>query len=151
MFFAAAEIIDKGYEKLSSLDEYYFFHYWFVAPHTVDSGMGSSDRRMASAHVALDSRAHCGVVTRRMGDATHKTLMLVSVKVFPDASRDEIIERGDARFEIFVRAAPKDGAATRATARLLAAHFGVPEGALRLIRGARERNKIFEIAKSRPF
>lgn len=71
--------------------------------------------------------------------------MLVSVKAFPDASCDEVIERSRARFEIFVRATPRAGAATRAVAALLAEHFGVPLQAVRLVRGARERNKIFEI------
>lgn len=71
--------------------------------------------------------------------------MLISVKTFPDASRDEVIERGRARFEIFVRAAPRAGAATRAVTVLLAEHLGVSVQAVRLVRGARERNKIFEI------
>lgn len=74
--------------------------------------------------------------------------MLVSVKVYSDASRDEVIERSRARFEIFVRAAPRAGAATRAVTVLLAEHLGVPVNVVRLVRGARERNKIFEIQGS---
>lgn len=106
---------------------------------------------MAGTYVALRSRVRGGLVPRWLGIAVGKEVaMLVTVKVYPGASQDEVIERGRARFEIFVRAAPKEGAATRATARLLAAHLGMPVAALRLVRGARERNKIFEIPGSCP-
>jgi uncharacterized protein YggU (UPF0235/DUF167 family) len=71
--------------------------------------------------------------------------MLVHVKVFPSASKDKVIVRGANQFEIFVRAEPRLGAATHAVARLLAEHLRIPVSQVWLKKGARERNKIFEI------
>lgn len=71
--------------------------------------------------------------------------MLIKVKTFPGAKVESITEKATDQFEVTVREQPVRGLATRATARLLAEYFHVTVGQVRLVKGARERNKIFEI------
>lgn len=71
--------------------------------------------------------------------------MLIKVKVFPSAKKDEIIKKSEDSFEIYVKAKPVMGLANKAVARLLSSHFEIPEPNIRLIKGFRERNKIFEV------
>lgn len=126
--------------------EFDFFLGGFIASPAFDTELGSNNWWVDRAHVDQLAGFHCRLAFRLVGFSfDQKVAMLVSVKVFPDASCDEVIERSRARFEIFVRAAPRDGAATQATIRLLAEHLGVPQGQVRLVRGARTRQKLFEI------
>lgn len=71
--------------------------------------------------------------------------MLIKVKVFPAAGKAEIIKKSEDSFEVWVKEKPVQGQATKATAKALANFFKIPCGQVRLIKGARERNKIFEI------
>jgi len=71
--------------------------------------------------------------------------MLIKVKVFPQAGKEEIIKKTDDSFEVWVKAKPVQGQANRAVARALTEYFGVSSDKIRLIKGFRERNKIFEI------
>lgn len=72
-------------------------------------------------------------------------LMLIRVKTFPDASEDRVIKKSDTNFEVFVREKPQLGRATRRVLKLLAEYFQINESNVRLIKGFKERNKIFEI------
>jgi len=68
----------------------------------------------------------------------------VSVKVKVGASQDTlVIEKG--RVLISVRAKAEGGKANERVQELLAKHFGVPMGSIRLMRGHRTPNKIFSI------
>jgi uncharacterized protein YggU (UPF0235/DUF167 family) len=53
---------------------------------------------------------------------------------------------GGVALRVSVRAAPEDGKANAAIARLLAAEWGVPRSALRLVGGATDRRKWFHLA-----
>jgi Uncharacterised ACR, YggU family COG1872. len=73
--------------------------------------------------------------------------MFVKVKVFPDSKKDEIIKKADDRFEIKVKEKAKNGLANKKVIEILSKYLNVPEEKLILVRGAKQRNKIFEIHK----
>lgn len=71
--------------------------------------------------------------------------MLIKVKVFPKSKENEIIEKDKDSFEVKVKAEPKMGLANREVVETLSFYFKVHVSKIRLIKGFRERNKIFEI------
>jgi uncharacterized protein (TIGR00251 family) len=73
--------------------------------------------------------------------------MLIKVKVFPDSKKDEIVKKADDRFEIKVKEKAKSGLANKKVIEILSKYLNVPEEKLILVRGAKQRNKIFEIHK----
>jgi uncharacterized protein len=74
--------------------------------------------------------------------------MLIKVKVFPAAKEEEVIKKSEDSFEVRVKEKPKMGLATKATITLLSYYFEVPREKVRLIKGFKERNKIFEIKET---
>lgn len=71
--------------------------------------------------------------------------MFIKVKVFPNSNKEELIKKNDDSFEIYVREKPIMGQANRRVIFLLADYFKASESKVRLIKGFKERNKIFEI------
>jgi hypothetical protein len=71
--------------------------------------------------------------------------MLIKVKVFPESKDPEIIKKSEDSFDIKVKEKPKMGEANQAVITLLSYYFEIPRGKIRLIKGAKERSKIFEI------
>ena len=74
--------------------------------------------------------------------------MLIKVKVSPDSNREEVIKESEDSFQVAVRAKPIKGLANKAVIRVLSFYFKVPVSQIRLIKGFRERNKVFEITKT---
>lgn len=70
--------------------------------------------------------------------------MRISAKVKPRV-RIEKVEEINGVFAVSVKAEAKEGKANEATARALAAHFGIAPSRVRLVAGARSKTKIFEI------
>lgn len=70
---------------------------------------------------------------------------LIKVKVFPASKKEQVIKKLDDSFEIRVKEKPKNGEANRAVLSALAAYFNIPVSRLKLIKGYKQRNKIFEI------
>lgn len=75
--------------------------------------------------------------------------MLIKVKVFPNSKREEIIEKGEDSFEVRVRERAERGLANRAVINILSFYFKIPESKIRLVKGFRQRAKIFEIKRER--
>lgn len=73
--------------------------------------------------------------------------MLIKAKVFPNSSKEEIIKKSEDSFEIKVKEKPVMGLANRGVVKALSSYFKIPESRIRLIKGFKERNKIFEIKK----
>jgi uncharacterized protein (TIGR00251 family) len=67
--------------------------------------------------------------------------VLLSLKVQPRASKNEIGEVVGAELKVKVTAPPVDSAANEAVLRLLAEKLGCPRGAVQLLRGATSRHK----------
>ncbi len=71
--------------------------------------------------------------------------MLIKVKVSPGAGKDEIIKESEDSFEVSVKAKPIGGMANRAVVEVLASYFKIPDSNVRLVKGFKERNKVFDI------
>lgn len=72
-------------------------------------------------------------------------LMLIKVKVFPGEGEREVLKKSEDSFEVRVKAEPKMGMANREVVEVLSSYFNIPESKIRMVKGFRERNKIFEI------
>lgn len=73
--------------------------------------------------------------------------MLIKVKVFPGSKKEEIIKKSEDTFNIKVKEKPVRGLANKRIVEVLSLYFRVPAAKIRMIKGFRERNKIFEINK----
>ncbi len=71
--------------------------------------------------------------------------MFIKVKVFPDSKKEEIVKNKKGSFEIKVKQKPIQGLANLATIKILSLYFEIPERKIRLIKGFKQRNKIFKI------
>ena len=71
--------------------------------------------------------------------------MLVKVKVLPNSKKQEVIKKAEDSFEVRVKEKPVDNKANKAVIRLLSLFLKEPEQKIRLIKGFKQRNKIFKI------
>lgn len=71
--------------------------------------------------------------------------MLIKVKVFPDSKEEGIVKKSKSSFEIRVKEKPIEGRANQRVREMLSHHFKLPESRVRLIKGFKQRNKVFEI------
>lgn len=71
--------------------------------------------------------------------------VLLSVKVQPRASRNEIGEALGNELRIKVTAPPVDAAANEALVRLVAATLDCPRGKVELLRGQTSRHKVLKL------
>ena len=71
--------------------------------------------------------------------------MKYSVIVKPGTSQEKIIETAPDELTVYLRAKPHDGEANIALIKLLSKHFGIPKTSIKVVRGAKSRNKIIEI------
>lgn len=71
--------------------------------------------------------------------------MFIKIKVFPGSKKNEIIKKSEDDFEMKVKEKPKQGKANRAVIEILASYLKLPKKRIRLIKGFKEKNKIFEI------
>ena len=74
--------------------------------------------------------------------------MLIKVKVSPNSNREEIIKESEDSFQVAVKAKPVKGLANKAVVGALSLYFNIPTSQIRLVKGFRERNKVFEITKT---
>ena len=73
---------------------------------------------------------------------------VVRVTVHPNAGKDLLISLRPGQYEAWIRAKPMDGRANDAVVALLARSFGLPAGAVRLVKGHRHRVKVFSLRPS---
>ena len=71
--------------------------------------------------------------------------MFIKVKVFPGAKEEKIIQKSADSFDVFVKEKPERGEANRAVINILTQYFHVLPNKIRLIKGFKQRNKIFKI------
>jgi len=77
--------------------------------------------------------------------------MLIKAKVFPNSKKSTIMQKLDGSFEVKVKSAAKQGEANKEALRLLADFFNIFPSQIKLTRGAKKRNKIFEIPDNLKF
>lgn len=71
--------------------------------------------------------------------------MLIKVKVFAGERKEELIKKSENGYVIKVKVKAERGEANKRVKEILSSLFKVPEGKIRLIKGGRRPNKIFEI------
>jgi len=71
--------------------------------------------------------------------------MLIKVKVFPNSKKEEVIKKSEDSFEVKIKEKPEKGKANKEVIKVLSFYFKIPESKIRLIRGFKKRNKIFEM------
>jgi hypothetical protein len=85
-----------------------------------------------------------------MNGMLHRGMERVTVRVVPRSRRASVDVADDGSLVVRVRAAPEHGKATEEAARMLASHYDVSPGRVRLVRGRRGRIKVFEVDRDRP-
>lgn len=71
--------------------------------------------------------------------------MLIKVKVIPDASEIAVTKKKEDEYKVKVKAEPKRGEANKAVSIVLANYLDLKQEDLRLVKGGKQRNKIFKI------
>jgi len=71
--------------------------------------------------------------------------MIVTIKVIPNAKKNEVSEEGENRLRIRTTAPALGGRANKALIELLAEFFKVKKSSIRIIRGEKSREKVVEI------
>jgi len=71
--------------------------------------------------------------------------MLIKIKVFPNSKKDEVIKKKEDSFDIKVKEKPIEGKANKKALQLLSLYLKVSEKRIRMVRGSKRRNKVFEI------
>ncbi|MFH1691577.1 MAG: DUF167 domain-containing protein [Candidatus Omnitrophota bacterium] len=72
------------------------------------------------------------------------SIMLITIKVIPKSSRNEIKEE-DGLLKVYLTAVPQKGRANKALIDLLARYFNVSKGAIELLKGERSRHKTVKV------
>ena len=70
---------------------------------------------------------------------------LLTVRVQPGASRNEIAGRRDGAVIVRVTAPPVDGRANKAACKLLAERCGIPPSRVEVVRGESQRDKVIRL------
>jgi len=68
----------------------------------------------------------------------------IQVRVKPNSKSEEVNQDGDS-LVVRVKAPPREGKANQAVIRVLAKHFGVPQSRVKILAGARSKDKFIEI------
>ncbi len=71
--------------------------------------------------------------------------MKIIVKVKPKAKFTKIEKQADGSFEVWVKESPVEGKANEAVMKALAEFLGVSKNTVRIIKGAKSKNKAFVI------
>jgi len=71
--------------------------------------------------------------------------MLIKVKVFPESKKEKIIKKSEDSFSLFVKEKPRQNQANFRVFKLLSNYFQIPQNYIRIVKGAKKSNKIFEI------
>ena len=73
--------------------------------------------------------------------------MKIEIRVKPNSRLEEVVQ-GEHGLTVKVKDPPVQGKANQAVVRVLAKHFGVPEGQVSILKGFTSRNKLIEIPDS---
>ena len=72
-------------------------------------------------------------------------MRLVTVRVKPGSSRNEIVGEQDGALVVRVNAPPVEGKANKAVCKLVAKHYGVPPSKVEIVRGHTNREKVVRL------
>ncbi|HOI60196.1 MAG TPA: DUF167 domain-containing protein [Candidatus Pacearchaeota archaeon] len=71
--------------------------------------------------------------------------MLIKVKCYPLSKKELITKKDENSFEIYIKEKPERGEANKRVFNILAEYFNIKPNKIRLVKGAKSPNKIFEI------
>jgi len=71
--------------------------------------------------------------------------MLIKVKVNVLSKEDKVIKKSEDSFEVFVKVDAQRNMANKKIIELLAEYFNLPQYRIKMIKGFKESNKIFNI------
>lgn len=71
--------------------------------------------------------------------------MKITIKVKPNARKNEVIKSDDNQFLVSVNVPPADGKANEKVIEVLSEYFRKPKRVFRIISGFSSRNKVIEI------
>jgi len=71
--------------------------------------------------------------------------MLIRIKTIPSSNKEYVLEKSENSFEISIKEDPIGGKATKRVVEILAERFEINQKQIRIIKGGKARNKIFEI------
>lgn len=71
--------------------------------------------------------------------------MKISVQIKPNASFNKIKKISDNHFEIFTTAPAKENKANEAVIKMLAEFFDIAPSCIKLVKGAKSKQKVFDI------
>ncbi|MDD5098160.1 MAG: DUF167 domain-containing protein [Candidatus Pacebacteria bacterium] len=71
--------------------------------------------------------------------------MLIKVKAFTKSKEDKVIKKKEDSFDVFVKEKPIDGQANKKIVELLVKYLNINRGDIRIIKGAKEKSKIFNV------
>lgn len=71
--------------------------------------------------------------------------ILIKVKVFPEADENLVIKKSDDSYVVKVKEKREKGLANQRVKSLLALYFMIQPNKVRLVKGGKKQNKIFEI------
>lgn len=66
----------------------------------------------------------------------------LSVKVKPNARRQEIQEINEGEYRVYVLSPPSEGKANKEVIDVIASHFHLPRSRVKIVRGRKSREKI---------
>jgi uncharacterized protein YggU (UPF0235/DUF167 family) len=72
-------------------------------------------------------------------------LMLIKVKVTTGSKEDLITKKDEDSYIVNVREKAERGQANQKVKAILSSYFRVPSGKIKLVKGGKKQNKIFEI------
>ena len=71
--------------------------------------------------------------------------MLVKVKCYPNSKKQEIVKKDKDSFDIKVKEKAEQGKANNKILEILSSEFDVPANKIKMIKGSKQRSKIFKI------
>ncbi len=71
--------------------------------------------------------------------------MFLKVKVFPGAKREELIEKGEGKFELYTKEPAQDNRANEAARETVAQFLNVAKAKVRIVAGHHKPSKILEL------
>lgn len=74
--------------------------------------------------------------------------MLIKVKVFPKSKEESIIKKSEDSYVVKVKEKAERGEANARVKELLQNYFGISSNKIKLLKGGRKPNKIFEIVEA---
>jgi len=74
--------------------------------------------------------------------------MLIKVKVSSGSKEEKIIKKSEDSFEVWVKERPRNNEANKAVYKVLINYFNLSKKEVKLIKGFKQRNKIFKIDRT---